>query len=351
MVRGARRRPGTTTATSALLLALVTTLVLAGCTTAPIEQAPSSVPTSAHLRNGPSTAVLPHADVVPVADNPPSRLPVTVDSVGHAPVTVTDAGRIIAVDRNGTLGNIVFALGLGARVVGRDTSTAFPSALDKPLVTNTGHTLNAEKVLALRPSVVLVDENTIPPQAVDQIRAANVPVVAFSATRSLGTTPTLIRSVAAALGVPDAGEALVTRTDQQIAAAQKHVPSPSGDPTMAFVYIRGPKLVLLAGPGSGADDLIKELGGRDAADDADLTGAYTAVTAEAMVNANPDVIMVMTQGADSVGGVDGVLGLPGIADTNAGRARRIVQMDQTEILAFGPDIGAVLGSLAQAIYV
>lgn len=351
MVRGARRRPGTTTATSALLLALVTTLVLGGCTTAPIEQTHSSVPTSAHLRNGPSTAVLPHADVVPVADNPTSQLPVTVDSVGHAPVTVTDAGRIIAVDRNGTLGNIVFALGLGARVVGRDTSTAFPSALDKPQVTNTGHTLNAEKVLALRPSVVLVDENTIPPQAVDQIRAANVPVVAFSATRSLGTTPTLIRSVAAALGVPDAGEALVTRTDQQIAAAQKHVPSPSGDPTMAFVYIRGPKLVLLAGPGSGADDLIKELGGRDAADDADLTGAYTAVTAEAMVNANPDVILVMTQGADSVGGVDGVLGLPGIADTNAGRARRIVQMDQTEILAFGPDIGAVLGSLAQAIYV
>ncbi|WP_419232078.1 heme/hemin ABC transporter substrate-binding protein [Gordonia sp. CPCC 205515] len=335
----------------ALLVALILTLVLGGCTTAPIEQADRSVPASAHLRNGPSTAELPRTDVVPVADNPTPQLPVTVDSVGHPPVTVTDTSRIIAVDRNGTLGNIVFALGLGPRVVGRDTSTAFPSALNKPLVTNTGHTLNAEKVLALRPTVLLVDENTIPPQAVDQIRAAKIPVVAFSATRTLDTTPTLIRSVAAALGVHDAGEALVKRTDDEIAEAQKSVPNPSGNPTIAFVYIRGPRLVLLAGPGSGADDLIKELGGTDAADNADLTGAYTAVTAEAMVKANPDVILVMTQGAESVGGIDGVIGLPGIADTNAGRARRIVEMDQTEILAFGPDIGQVLGSLAQAIYV
>ncbi|MGV9712378.1 heme/hemin ABC transporter substrate-binding protein [Gordonia sp. NPDC003424] len=331
--------------------ALVAALTLSGCSTAPIQQPGASVAASTHLRDGPSTAELPRTDVVPVTTDPRPQLPVTVDSIGHPRVTVSDTSRIIAVDRNGTLGNIVFALGLGPRVVGRDTSTAFPSALALPLVTNTGHTLNAEKVLALRPTVVLVDENTIPPQAVDQIRAAQIPVVEFSATRTLDSTPTLIRSVAAALGVHDAGEALVTRTDDEIAEAKRSVPSPSGDPTIAFVYIRGPRLVLLAGPGSGADDLIRELGGTDAADNADLTGAYTAVTAEAMVKANPDVILVMTQGAESVGGVDGVIALPGIADTSAGRARRIVAMDQTEILAFGPDIGQVLGSLAQAIYV
>lgn len=326
-------------------------LLIGACSTAPIDQGTGSVTSSAHLRNGPATAALPRSDVAPVVANPTPQLPVTVDSVGHGKVTVTDASRIISVDRNGTLGNIVFALGLGAHVVGRDTSTAFPSAVHLPLVTNTGHTLNAEAVLALHPSVVLVDEQTIPQQAVDQVRESNIPVVEFSSTRSLATTPTLIRAVAAALGVHDAGEALVTRTEDQITAARRSVPNPSGDPTIAFVYIRGPHLVLLAGPGSGADDLISSLGGKDAADAADLSGAFTAITAEAMVKANPDVILVMTQGADSVGGIDGVLKLPGIADTNAGRARRVVQMDQTEILAFGPDTGQVLGSLARAIYV
>ena len=328
-------------------VAVVTT---GACSTTPIEQTQSSVPAAAHLRNGPSVATLPQADVVPVTTNPTPTLPVTVDSVGHGKVTVTDVSRIIAVDRNGTLGNIVYSLGLGPRVVGRDTSTAFPSAMNLPLVTNRGHTLNAESVLDLHPTVVLVDQQTIPPQAVDQVRASGIPVVAFPSTRTIASTPQLIRSVAAALGVVPAGELLATRTNDQIADAKKKVPSPSGDPTIAFVYIRGPRLVLLAGPGSGADDLIGALGGRDAGTEAGLSGAFTAISAEAMVKADPDVLLVMTQGAESVGGVDGVLKLPGIAQTQAGRNRRVVEMDETEVLAFGPDVGGVLGALARSIY-
>ncbi|WP_040510583.1 ABC transporter substrate-binding protein [Gordonia soli] len=329
-----------------LALALIGT----GCSTAPIEQPGASSAAASHLRDGPSTAELDRPDIVPVTSNPAITLPATVPSVGQPDVTVSDASRIIAVDRNGSLGTIVFSLGLGPKVVGRDTSTAFPAARSLPLVTDRGHTLNAESVLALRPTVVLVDEQTIPPQAVDQIRASDIPVVEFSSKRTIATTPALIRSVAAALGVRPAGDALAQRTLGEIDAAKKQVPSPSGDPTIAFVYIRGPRLTLLAGPNSGADDLIAALGGRDAGTAAGLSGAFTAISAEAMVRADPDVLLVMTEGAESVGGIDGVLALPGIAETQAGRHRRVVQMDQTEVLAFGPDVGLVLGALARSIY-
>lgn len=335
---------------SATIAVLVVALGLAGCTTAPIDQSGGSVAATAHLRNGPSTATLPTADVVPVTTDPAITLPATVDSVGHGTVTVTDTSRIIAVDRNGTLGNIVFSLGLGPKVVGRDTSTAFPAAAKLPLVTTNGHTLSAEAVLALNPTVVLVDESTTPPGAVDQIRAAGIPVVAFTSQRTIANTPTLIRAVAASLGVVPAGAQLVTRTEREIAAAEATVPRPSGDPRMAFLYIRGPRLVLLSGPDSGADDLIAALGGRDAGTAAGLTAAFTQITTEALLAANPDVILVMTQGADSVGGIDGVLSLPGVSQTNAGKARRVVEMDETEILAFGPDTGNVIAALSQAIY-
>ena len=335
---------------SAVILSLLVVLITAtACSTTPIDQASSSA-ASATLRNGPQTAVLPDRDVTPVTTNPKVTLPVTVPSVGHPDVTVTDASRIIAVDRNGTLGNIVFSLGLGSHVVGRDQSTTFPSAQKLPVVTGNGHELNAESVLALNPSVVLVDQATTPPQAVDQLRSSSIAVVTFTSARTLASTPDLIRSVAATLGVKPAGEALVTRTTKQIEAAKSAVPHPSGDPTMAFLYIRGPRLVLLAGPKSGADDLFTALGGKDAGTAAGLTGQFTAVTAEALLRANPDVIVVMTQGAESVGGLDGVLNLPGVADTEAGRARRVVQMDETEVLSFGPDVGEVLTSLAHAIY-
>ncbi|NED59380.1 ABC transporter substrate-binding protein, partial [Streptomyces sp. SID10244] len=145
--------------------------------------------------------------------------------------------------------------------------------------------LDAEAVLALNPSVLLVDENTVPAAAVDQIRDSGVTVVAFPGTRSLQSNDALMRSVAGALGVPRQGEQLVARTDAEVSAAERLVPSPSGDPTMAFVYIRGRNLILLAGPGSGADDLIRSLGGTDAGTQADLTGAFTAISAEAMIKA------------------------------------------------------------------
>lgn len=347
-----------TSSTSLLLTVgalLCGVVLLAGCTTAPLDSSSSPSATAAHLRAGPSTAKIDGPAVVPIAENPASTLPTTVDSVatGSQPagkVTVTDTARIVAVDRNGTLGNIVFSLGLGSHVVGRDMSSTFPQAAALPVVTNRGHSLNAEATLALNPTVVLVDSQTIPTQAVEQVRSSGIPVVAFSSTRTVESTPALITAVAAALGVPDAGKALVKRTQEQIATAKASIPNPSGTPRIAFLYIRGSRLVLLAGPQSGADDLIATLGGRDAGTASGLTGAFTSVNAEALANANPDVVLVMSQGADSVGGIDGVLKLPGVSDTSAGKARRIVAMDETEILSFGPDVGRVLQSLAKSIY-
>ncbi|EGD55690.1 heme/hemin ABC transporter substrate-binding protein [Gordonia neofelifaecis] len=321
--------------TAVWVLVLVAGLLLSGCTTEPIDTGATAAAAHATLRSGPTTATLPNPDVVPV-------------SPGLTPGA--GAERIVALDRNGTLGSIVFALGLGPHVVGRDRSTTFPSASPLPYVTDTGHAINPERVLAQNPTIVLVTDDATPAGAVDQIRAAGIRVAVFTGQRSIAGTPDLIRGVADALGVPAAGEALVARTEKQIDDARRSVPKPSGDPTIGFLYIRGEHLILLAGPRSGADDLIAALGGTDAGTEAGLTSPFTQVSAESMIRADPEVILVMTQGAESVGGMEKVLALPAVADTSAGRNRRIVEMDETQILMFGPDTGLVLGALAKAIY-
>ena len=96
--------------------------------------------------------------------------------------------------------------------------------------------------------------------------------------------------------------------------------------------------------------MIAHLGGVDAGTASGLTAEFTQVSTEKMMRADPDVILVMTQGADSVGGLDAVLELPAVAETDAGRHRRIVAMDETQILMFGPDTGQVIEALAKAIY-
>jgi iron complex transport system substrate-binding protein len=290
--------------------------------------------------------------IVPLTDPSEPRLPVTVRSAavsgpeGGASgerVRVEDVSRILPLTSG--VAEIVFTLGLGDRVVGRDIGTTFAQAQDLPLVTR-AHDVGAEGVLALKPTVVLADPGTGPPEALDQIRAAGVPVVVVPEAWELDEVAPRIRAVAQALGVPADGERLVDRTEDDIAAARDAL---DGSPTIAFLYLRGQaSIYLIGGDGAGADSLIEALGATDAGTKAGLS-TFTPLTAEAMVAAQPDVLLVMTKGLDSVGGVDGLIGLPGIGQTPAGRERRVVAVDDGLLLGFGPRTGAVMRLIAEEV--
>ncbi|WP_460393474.1 heme/hemin ABC transporter substrate-binding protein [Actinophytocola sediminis] len=300
--------------------------------------------------DGPATARIANDDVRPV-DRVAPELPVTVESHDGESVTVSAVDRIVAVDLYGTLGEIVFSLGLGDNVVGRDSSTGFPSAADVPVVTAGGHDLNAEAILDLDPTLVLTDTSIGPPEVPRQLRAAGIPVVFFDPTRTLDGVPGQIRAVAAALGVPAAGEALVERVDQEIASARELAPTGADAPRITFLYVRGSAGVyLMAGPGSGADSMITSVGGVDVGTDIGLDKPFVPITSEALLIAQPEVIIVLTNGLDSVGGVDGLLKIPGVAQTPAGEHRRIVDVDDTDLLSFGPRVGETITALASVLY-
>ncbi|WP_419184055.1 heme/hemin ABC transporter substrate-binding protein, partial [Streptomyces caniscabiei] len=184
---------------------------------------------------------------------PTPEFPVTVDSSDGRKVTVEDASRILPL--NGGIAEIVFTLGLGDHVVGRDITATFEEAADLPQVTK-AHDVSAESVLSLDPTVVLADTDTGPSEAVDQIRDAGVPVVVLEPADELSDVSTRTTRVAEALGVPAAGEALNERFAGELKAARAAVPEGSR-PKVAFLYMRGSAAVyLIGGKGSGADSLI-----------------------------------------------------------------------------------------------
>ncbi|WP_226966618.1 heme/hemin ABC transporter substrate-binding protein [Streptomyces phaeolivaceus] len=305
-------------------------------------------PSSASARAAAAEKQLKTNSLVPLEGAAPTpKLPVTVDSSDGRKVTVEDASRILPL--NGGIAEIVFTLGLGDKVVGRDITATFEEARGLPQVTK-AHDVSAESVLSLEPTVVLADTDTGPSEAVDQIRDAGVPVVVLDPANELSDVSTRTTRVAEALGVPAAGKAVNDRFADELKAARAAVPE-GNRPKVAFLYMRGSAAVyLIGGKGSGADSLIDAAGAEDAGVAAGMDKPFTPITSEALVKAQPDVILMMSKGLESVGGIDGLVEIPGIKETPAGLDRRVVDLEDGVLLSFGPRTPLVIDILVERLH-
>lgn len=365
--RTAPRRPSSATPARVTALALLISLLLTGCMDALARGSAGPAADGIRLADvtpvddpksheGPSTAILADATVHPIAENSTATLPATVTDIQGTEVTVTDTSRILALDVYGTLSRIVYELGLGDQIVGRDTSSTFAEIQDLPLVTPVGHDLAAEAILDLNPTVIITDTSLGPWDVLLQMRDAGIPVVIVEPKRTVDNAGLLIQQVADALDVPEQGARLAARTTSDIEAKMAEIaeiaPSdPDDQLRMVFLYIRGQAGVYyMFGEGSGTDSLITGLGGRDVATEIGWEG-MRPLNDEGLIKAAPDLILMMTGGLESVDGVDGLLeSFPALANTPAGQHRRIVDMADSAVLSFGPATAGVLDALAVAIY-
>lgn len=308
---------------------------------------------------GPSTALLTEVAIDPITDEPEVNLPTTVtsdDLSGPRDVTVSRAERVLALDMSGSLAATVWALGLGDRLVGRDISTTFPGVEDLPVVTGSGHAISPEAVLELRPDLIVTDGTIGPLDVVLQLREAGITVVFVREQPGLEAPAAMARSVADVFGIPEVGDALATRITEELERVLRTIadntPQARDDKLrMVFLYIRGANgIYYLFGQESGAGDLIEGLGGIDIATEVGWTG-LRPMTDEALIEANPDLILVMSDGLASVGGPEELVQLkPAIGLTAAGQNLRFVDMDDSQVLSFGPRTPAIMDALARAIY-
>ena len=269
--------------------------------------------------------------------------PIVVDAEELEPISsVTDEvssdDRILALAVGS--GDVVELLGAGGQLVGQDETSSVSS--DVPVVT-TAHQIDVEQALSLQPTVVFVDELTGPPEAVDGLRASGAEVVEVPAVWTLTDVPPRVRVIADAL---DVEASIANELSDRLAPNASTVASSRA--RVAFLYLRGPSAVyLLGGANTGADALIDAAGATDVGAELGYDG-FVPLTAEAIVQADPDVLLVMTDGLESVGGIDGLVELPGIAQTEAGRERRVVEVDDRTLLSFGARTPALVQVLSEA---
>ena len=298
---------------------------------------PAPAPTTAPEPADPATTA---PTTVPERTEP--ILPATVTDETGSTITVESIERIIPLD--GDVAEVVFALGLGANVVATDLSATYPPEADALPEIGYQRALSAEAVAAFSPTVLLATDIAGPPEALDDMRRLGFPLVIVPNDATSTGAGRKIRAVAAALGVPRRGESLAQEVDDAIAAAAVDPDAVEDPPRVIALYLRGTAAQLVLGEASNTRWLIEAAGGVDVSAAMGIADPVP-ISAEAILAAAPQVVLVPEAGLTSVDGIDGLLEIGGIGETPAGRHRRVLAYDDQLLLGNGPRTAEMLARL------
>ena len=234
------------------------------------------------------------------------------------------------VSLNGAVTETLASLDVAGNIVGRDVTSSYPADLK---ATDLGHvrSITAESILALQPSVVFGTTKDVNPNLNEQLKKANIPLVLIDQEYSIDGSKKLITEVATKLK-KDNYQPLLDNISNKMATVKAF----DKKPKVLFIYARGAGNLMVAGSGTPLHSMIELAGAENAA--AALTD-FKPLTPEALLTTNPDVILMFDKGLQSLGGVDGLLKIEGIATTNAGKNKKVVTMDGQYLSGFGPRVG------------
>ena len=269
------------------------------------------------------------------------------DAEGNT-VVIRSSERIVGL--NGSTTEILFALDVGDNVVGCDASSTYPKGVKEKLPSiGYQYGLNAEGILSLNPTLVIGRIDVRPPQVVQQLRMAGVTVLLLTEPRSFEETEQRLRTIGKAVGQEKKAEELLEALDADIKKLETKLASREGQPKQKalFLYLRGTQTTLVLGADTAPGAMLDIVGAENAA--GNIKG-NKPMTAEAVIAAQPDVYVLFTSGLESIGDVDGLLKLPGLAHTPAGQNRRVVTLDGQYPSGFGPRCGRAALDLFKGIY-
>lgn len=248
------------------------------------------------------------------------------------------------VSLNGTITEVLCALGYEKNIVGVDVTSTYPRAINK--LPKVGHSRNmqVEGIVSLKPTLILGKTKELKPALVQQLKATKVDLQLFDLNHSINGAKQLIQAIAQKL--PSTNGVKVEALTKQIDAPLAKLDKLPNTPKVLFIYARGAGNLMVAGKQTPIQKVIEMAGGQNA-----ITGfaRFKPLTAEALVKANPDIILMFESGIKSLDGDNGVLKVPGVANTNAGRNKALIAMDGQLLTGFSPRLGQAVYELNQKL--
>lgn len=227
----------------------------------------------------------------------------------------------------GDVTEIVYALGAQSSLVARDSTSQWPPEATKLPDVGYLRQLNAEGILAMRPTLVLASHQAQPSLVLKQLSHNNVQVITVPSRNDLGVIDEKIQIIANATHQHTAGNALRSRLHQAIAA----LPSAPLNKRVLFILNHGGMSAMAAGQDTAADAAIRAAGLQNA-----MQGfsRYQPLSQEGVIASQPDLVVIPADGLAAIGGEANLWALPGLAQTPAGRHKQVLAVDDMALLGF-----------------
>ncbi|EDL51170.1 hemin ABC transporter, periplasmic hemin-binding protein HutB [Vibrio mediterranei AK1] len=253
--------------------------------------------------------------------------------------SATAAEKIVSAGASVT--ELIYALDAQSKLVGVDVTSVTPEGTTIPKV-GYHRALSAEGLLALEPTLVIGSDEMGPKPALDQLSRVGVDVEVVDTSSNIEGLNHRIDQIAKLTNSEAKVGELKEKVAQQVEALNSNQPSQSNMKKVLFLLIHEGRPANVAGNGTTPDAIIKLAGGINPA--ASQIDSYKPLSNEAMVEMQPDVILVSGRSYEKMGGSDAVLkALPLLAATPAGKNGDIVTIDGHALVG-----GLGLKSLAEA---
>jgi iron complex transport system substrate-binding protein len=240
----------------------------------------------------------------------------------------------------------VCALGDGDQIIASDRTSLYPAHIQQlPSIGYRGG-INAEGIISLKPTLIIAEKDYVEDAVLEQLGASGIKLLIIDHKPEIGDTKKFIIQIATALKREAEGKKLIAKIDSDVAEANALLKKTTSHPKVICIYNRGTATVSMAGKNT-FGNILSYVGATSAV--ANIEG-YKPLNTESLIAANPDYLLLVSSGLESIGGIDGMLKVPGVAQTTAGMKRQIVAVESLKLTNFGPRVGEAIKEIVVLLH-
>lgn len=258
-----------------------------------------------------------------------------------------DAGpaRIISVAPSIT--EMLCALGLGDRLIGRTQFCRYPPGIERVEVTGSLLDANYERMLALRPDLVLITENS--GQQASELATLGLPFLRVPHD-TLADVYEGLRIIGERCGRPRTAETVIRliRADIEALSLSESSESPPEVLITAGSMPAVPGALFIAGPGAFLDELLRRTGHRNAAAGV-AASSWGEVPLEMLLKIDPETILEFRESVGQSAGPELYAAWSKVGRLKAIEHRRVRCVGTKEMLSAGPRVAITLYHMRRAL--